>query len=490
MPRATAPRMTAEIQALCAALERPIAFVDLETTGGSADGDRITEIGVVEVGPDGVSTWTTLIDPEREIPAFIARLTGINDAMVRGAPKFEQIAQELAQRLEGKLFAAHNARFDYGFLRSEFRRAGMAFSADVLCTVRLSRALFPAEKRHGLDALIERHALRPTGRHRALSDADLLWQFWQQLHRLLPAGAIADTVGQLVEGFSLPAALDPAILDNVPAAAGVYVFYGEGDAPLYVGKSRHLRRKVSAHFAREQRSARDTKLAKQVRRIEWSETGEALGAALRHAQLVRTLAPAYNRRIRPGMSLCAWHFTAAMPAPRLVHARDRDFAATDDLFGLFMSRREAEAALREMAVGAGLCRIRLGLEMPLKPGAPCSARAGRSCDGSCVDAGLAADHDRRARAALESLRVSVWPYAGPAWFALTGTSAWHLVQNWHYLGSVNAAQLNDAAVLAALLPASPPAFEQETYTVLQAHRQAGTLTVRPWLGEGPAGVLG
>ncbi len=483
MPRATALRMTAEIQALCATLERPIAFVDLETTGGSADSDRITEIGVVEIGRDGISTWTTLIDPERSIPAFIARLTGIDDAMVRGAPKFEQVAQELAQRLDGKLFAAHNARFDYGFLKSEFRRAGIAFSADVLCTVRLSRALFPAEKRHGLDALIERHALRPTGRHRALSDADLLWQFWQRLHGLQPAAAIAAAVAQLVEGFSLPAALDAAILDSVPAAAGVYVFYGEDDSPLYVGKSRHLRRKVSAHFAREQRSARDTKLAKQVRRIEWSETGEALGAALRHAQLVRTLAPAYNRRVRPGMSLCAWHFTPAMPAPRLLHARDHDFAATDDLFGLFMSRREAEAALREVAAGAGLCRIRLGLETPVRPGAPCSAAAKQGCDGSCVDAGLAAAHDSRARLALEPLRLARWPYAGPAWFALTDTSTWHLVQNWHYLGSVNAAQLSDEAALAALLPASPPAFEQETYTVLQAYRGQGALTIQPWVRE-------
>jgi len=471
--------MTAEIQALCMALERPIVFVDLETTGGSADSDRVTEIGVVEISRDGVSTWTTLVDPQQPIPVFIARLTGIDDAMVRDAPRFEQIAQELAARLEGKLFAAHNARFDYGFLKSEFRRAGITFSADVLCTVRLSRTLFPTEKRHGLDALIERHGLRPTGRHRALSDADLLWQFWQTLHQLHPASTIAAAVGQLVEGFSLPAALDAAILDSVPAAAGVYTFYGEGDAPLYVGKSRHLRRKVSAHFVREQRSARDTKLAKQVRRIAWSETGEALGAALLHAQRVRTLAPAYNRRARPGTSLCAWHYTPAMPAPRLVHARDRDFGATDHLFGLFMSRREAEATLREVARAARLCPVLLGLETPLRPGAPCSARATQMCDGACIDAALTALHADRTRAALAHLRLQPWPYRGPAWFALSGAATWHLIQNWHYLGSVDADRLGEPAALTALLPASPPDFEQETYLVLQAHLKEGQVRVQP-----------
>ncbi|MGA3247989.1 MAG: 3'-5' exonuclease, partial [Paraburkholderia sp.] len=154
------------------AIDMPIAFVDLETTGGSTGEHRITEVGVVEVGPEGVSRWTTLVDPQQPIPPFIQQLTGITDAMVRGAPTFDAVAPALFERLNGKLFIAHNASFDRGFLRSEFRRAGLVFNPDVLCTVRLSRALFPAEMRHGLDALVERHALVPFDRHRALADAD------------------------------------------------------------------------------------------------------------------------------------------------------------------------------------------------------------------------------------------------------------------------------------------------------------------------------
>jgi DNA polymerase-3 subunit epsilon len=97
----------------------------------------------------------------KPIPPFIQQLTGISDDMVRDAPSFASLAPALFERLDGKLFVAHNASFDRGFLRAEFERAGLAFNPDVLCTVKLSRALFPRESRHGLDALIERYGLVP-----------------------------------------------------------------------------------------------------------------------------------------------------------------------------------------------------------------------------------------------------------------------------------------------------------------------------------------
>ena len=478
--------ISAEIDSICTALERPLVFVDLETTGGNAATDRITEIGVVEISRDGVSAWSTLVDPQQAIPEFIQRLTGIDNAMVRGAPTFGAIAAELAPRLEGRLFAAHNARFDYGFLKNEFQRVGVSFSADVLCTVRLSRALFPGEKRHGLDALIERHALQPSGRHRALSDADLLWQFWQKLHALRPVATIQAAVAQLVSGFSLPSALDSALLDNLPSGAGVYIFYDEQDVPLYVGKSRNLKRRVSAHFVREKRPARDVKLALQVRRVECIETGGELGALLRQAQLVNQLAPQHNKKPRNGASLCAWRFPETADAPRLVHARDYDFSHEVALFGLFMSRREAEAALGVLADQHQLCRVQLGLEKGLKPGAPCSAYMQKRCGGACVGAEAAAAARSRARLALEGWRVQVWPYAGPV--VLTevalaqGAPVRHLVQDWSYLCSVGAAEDVDACLAAHLAArARPPAFEQETYVLLRQYVQQGRAHVTPWI---------
>lgn len=148
----------------------------------SAAQERITEIGLVEVA-DGecVGRWSQLVNPQRSIPPFIEALTGITDEMVEHAPTFGQLAPGLFQRLEGKVLIAHNARFDCGFLKSEFERTGMVYHPRVLCTVKLSRKLFPEHRRHNLDSLIERHGLKCSARHRALGDAEVLWQFLQKV---------------------------------------------------------------------------------------------------------------------------------------------------------------------------------------------------------------------------------------------------------------------------------------------------------------------
>ena len=160
-----------------------LAFVDLETTGGNPLVDRITEVGVVLVDEDGVREWSQLLNPQTRIPAFIERLTGISNEMVLHQPRFEDIAYVLNGLLEGYLLIAHNARFDYGFLKNEFKRLDMVFRPTILCSVKLSRALFPEHKHHNLDSLIDRHGLTVSDRHRALGDAQLIYQFWQDIHK-------------------------------------------------------------------------------------------------------------------------------------------------------------------------------------------------------------------------------------------------------------------------------------------------------------------
>src|SRR5512135_667502 len=154
------------------ALRGPVACVDLETTGGVAALDRVIEVGIVLL-EDGsvVEEWSSLVNPGRRIPASIESFTGISNDMVRDAPPFEELSSDIGERLSGRLFIAHNARFDYGFLRNEFRRTGGKFSAPVLCTVRLSRLLHSHHRRHNLDTLIDRFDLQCGQRHRALGDA-------------------------------------------------------------------------------------------------------------------------------------------------------------------------------------------------------------------------------------------------------------------------------------------------------------------------------
>lgn len=180
--------------------DRNVVFLDLETTGASAGQDRITEVGLIEVD-DGyfVREWSTLVNPGIPIPPLIQSLTGINDSMVATAPYFEDIAHELYEAIAGRTLIAHNARFDYGFLEHEFRRIDRDFSAPVLCTVRLSRKLFPQHARHNLDTLISRHDIDCDARHRALGDARVLWQLAQQWRTDPGETAVLEAMTKLIK---------------------------------------------------------------------------------------------------------------------------------------------------------------------------------------------------------------------------------------------------------------------------------------------------
>jgi DNA polymerase III subunit epsilon len=164
------------------------SILDLETTGGSPYFDRIIEVGLLRVEHGEVTrTYSTLINPGIEIPEFITEITGIRDSDLIGAPTFDEIKEELVSHLEDSVLVAHNSGFDYGFLAAEFERCGWEFSMDSLCTVRLSRVLFPEYRRHNLDAIIERHGFKVKNRHRALDDTKVLWEFLQMVQDEFPS---------------------------------------------------------------------------------------------------------------------------------------------------------------------------------------------------------------------------------------------------------------------------------------------------------------
>ncbi len=419
-----------------------LAFVDLETTGANPTRDRITEIGVVEVDGERVSTWSTLVNPGRPIPEFIQQLTGIRNEMVSGAPTFAEVASELAGRLQGRLFIAHNARFDYGFVRNEFQRLGERFRADVLCTVRLSRRLFPQHPRHNLDSLIERHGLIPNDRHRALADADLLWQFWRLLQRETDAGTLADAIAQQLKRPSLPPHLDAGLIDDLPESPGVYRFYGENDALLYVGKSVNLRQRVLSHFAADVREQREMHLAQAVRRIDWQETVGEFGALLLESRLVKERQPIHNRRLRRAAELCTWQLDEVAPGdfrPRLASDEDAGFGDGAGCFGLFASRREATTALRKIAEAHALCPAILGLEKPASAGQACFAFQVHKCRGACAGREPIGLHSARLMAALARLRLEPWPYPGPIGLVerddFLDIEEVHVIDRWRYLGT-------------------------------------------------------
>jgi DNA polymerase-3 subunit epsilon len=298
-------------------LAQPLIFLDLETTGMSAAQERITEIGLVEVANgEFVSSWSQLVNPERNIPPFIQSLTGISNQMVRDAPTFEQLAPALFARLQGKILIAHNARFDYGFLKSEFGRLDLSYRSRVLCTAKLSRKLFPEHRRHNLDSLIERYRLHCSARHRALGDAEVLWDFMQKLYALRDTALIDAAVLSQLGASGLPAGLPEEVLDAIPGSPGVYLFYDAKGALLYVGNGPDLRARVRAHFCGSRRPARDKRIAQQVTRVEWMQTAGELGALLNELRLIKQLLPRERSVARRGEDLAqsapGWPFRGAI----------------------------------------------------------------------------------------------------------------------------------------------------------------------------------
>ncbi len=404
-------------------LASAVAFVDLETTGTAPTGDRITEIGIVRVVEgEFLDEWSTLVNPECTIPEEIQVLTGISNAMVRGAPTFSQLRRELHERLEGHLFVAHNARFDYGFMKNEFRRVEMAFSADVLCTVRLSRRMYPEALGHGLDALIARHGLQDafapetsarTGRHSALGDARAVWRFVQMLYRDRDPGEIAAAVKRLLKIPSLPPQLAPDALEGLPEGPGVYRFYGVNDLPIYIGKSINLRDRIRSHFSGDHFSANDIRISGEIRRIEVDETAGEMGALLREARLVKDLLPLHNHRLRRKLNACFIRIPDLRSAPEIAVSRDIDWGARDagaeTLFGPFATRQHVRQLLEQVAGEHGLCWRQLGWE---KRGGPCFARQLKRCRGACLGEETAEQHNLRLATALTPYRVIDWPWPG------------------------------------------------------------------------------
>ncbi|WP_443089497.1 exonuclease domain-containing protein [Vreelandella sedimenti] len=253
--------------------ETGLIFIDVETTGTRATRDRITEIAALKVvNGELVDRWSSLIYPECKVPAQITQLTGISDDMLVGAPRFVQIAESLREWLGDGQLVAHNARFDYSFLRNEFKRAGQDYRVSLICTLRLSRRIAPQERQHNLKALLNRYAITPICHHRAGDDVDALWSLWQAWQVEHSDEAWQRLLGDERRHRTLPAHLDSAQLERLPACPGVYLFYGHNRLPLYVGKSINLRSRVLGHFQRDHQDDKEMRLAQQVQHIEWEET--------------------------------------------------------------------------------------------------------------------------------------------------------------------------------------------------------------------------
>ena len=446
-------------------------MLDLETTGGNPVHDRITEIAAVRMeGGREVARWSSLVNPGATISTFIQNLTGISNEMVQDAPGFDEVAYRLLDLLDGAVLVAHNVRFDHGFLLNEFSRLNISLRVKTLCTVRLSRQLYPQHKGHGLDAIMQRHGLTTLARHRAMGDVDMVLAWLTIAAQDLGWDYISQHAQTLMQSSAaLPPQLETDV-SQIPETTGVYLFFGEGALPLYIGKSIKLRSRVMSHFQAAAREAREMRIAQEIRRIEWIETAGELGALLLEARLVKEKQPIHNRQLRRSSTLCAWRLDAnplARPLLTLVRGQDLEPTEFGQLYGVYRSKNQAISNLRELADSHGLCLNALGLESGK---GRCFAHQIGRCKGVCCGEEKPKLHYLRLQLALSANKLQVWPHTGKVGLReynnQSGCTDIHIFEQWCHLATVH----NDAELAEALTTrCSTLAFDLDTYRLALKH---------------------
>ena len=445
-----------------------ITFLDLETTGATPLRDRITEIALVRFD-NGIETarWQTLVNPEQPIPAFIQQLTTINNDMVANAPLFKDVADTLLSFLEGSVLAAHNVRFDHGFIKSEFKRIGFTLRQKVICTVKLSRLLYPQHKSHGLDAIMQRHNLSTIARHRAMGDVEVMLAFIESAKLELGDDAIHKAAAQLMNHPTLPPHLDANLLDDMPETPGVYLFYGDNALPLYIGKSVNIRARVLSHFSSDHASTKEMRISQEIKHIEWITTAGDFSALMLESRLVKERQPIHNRQLRNERQLCSWKLNADPNAKNLLElVRENDInpAELGILFGTFKSKHQAVEALRNIAEAHQLCPRLIGLEAWAK--GACFASQLKRCKGACCGRETLETHYMRLQMALMAHKLKSWPFAGKIAIKEKNSendkTQMHVFHHWTYLGSAE----NDDELAEIELKTSQLKFDLDTYKLL------------------------
>ncbi len=415
----------------------PCVIVDIETTGANVTYDRITEIGIIEVTEEGVKEWSTLINPRAHISEGIQLLTGITNEMVLAAPYFEQVAKEILLKLQGKLFIAHNVRFDYGFIRNEFSRLAYNFKSKLMCTVKLSRFLYADRDGHSLEKIIARHQICVTHRHRALDDARAAYKFMAIAEEEKGEELVKAAIQHQYRKESMPANFDASLIDGLPNSSGVYYFWGENKELLYIGKSINIRKRVLSHFTADHKSSREMKICQQTRNITFDKTTGELSALILESRKVKELKPIYNRKLRRVSTFYSIQLIETpdgVLSPQIFPISEMPLTK-QKLYGLFPSNKKAKQAIQSICEQHQLCYHVCGLEKPT--GRACSSHQLKKCKGYCVGKQLALQHNVKLLDGLGSLALKTWPYKGPIAIVekdASGAETCVLVDNWCVIG--------------------------------------------------------
>jgi len=373
------------------------SVVDIETTGNGYKGQKITEISVLVFdGKKIINEFTSLVNPEQNIPAFITNLTGITDAMVRSAPKFYEIAKKVEEITKDTVFVAHNVNFDYNIIRDEFKSLGFDFKRKKLCTVRLSRKIIPGLSSYSLGNICTAEGIEITARHRAKGDAEATVELFRRLIERDDNFTINSFLNPKSRQATLPPLLDKKVVDNLPEKHGVYYFQNLQKEIIYVGKANNIKQRVISHFYDKKK--KEITMCFETANITYEETGSELLALLKESDEIKHFYPKFNRAQRRASE--AVGLFSYEDQKGIIHLAFNRLKLVPNPIMKFYSMAECRNLLEKVCEEFELCPKYCHLQTNVNA---CFHYQIKQCKGICSGKETAENYNKRVKKAINSL---------------------------------------------------------------------------------------
>jgi len=370
------------------------AILDIETTGGQFNEEGITEIAIYKFdGHEIVDQFISLVNPEIPIQPFVVKLTGINNAMLRSAPKFFEVAKRIIEMTNDCVLVAHNASFDYRILRTEFRRLGYEFNVKTLCTVELSKKLLPEQTSHSLGKLVRALGIPMADRHRASGDAMATVKLFKML---LDKDLNKEIVKEHIK-FEIQKGIAPKLMDiveSLPSKTGIYYIHREDGSLIFIGKSKNIKKRVNQHFTGITKSAK--KIQNEVFTVTYEETGSELIAQLKEYQEIKINRPIYNR-MSPKTNF-SWSIYSEKDDNGYLNLKLQKSDGRKKEVKSYTSMQEANDALYRITSQYQLCQKLTGL---YETKTHCFQHTISECDGACIGKITAEEYNLRVQIFIE-----------------------------------------------------------------------------------------
>ncbi len=374
-------------------------IIDIETTGNGIKGNKITEISIFKYdGHEVVDEYTSLVNPQCEIPSFITGLTGIDNNMVRNAPLLKDIIPEIEAITKDTIFVAHSVNFDYNVIKNEFKQLGREFSRKKLCTVRLSRQLLPGYNSYSLGKLTAALGIPLTDRHRARGDAHATVLLFHKLLRTENAERVFKLfLNSKSQEATLPPALPKEEYEKLPTTPGVYYFKNEKGKIIYVGKAINIKKRVLGHFY--DKKTKEITLCSETTSLDFEETGNELIALLKESADIKHLYPKYNSAQK--RSIQQYGIFSYEDRNGIIHLAFNKIKMTPSALAICYSQTEARQYIEALCNTFELCPKYCHLQENVSS---CSHYKIKQCIGICSDLDLVNTYNERVQEALQSLK--------------------------------------------------------------------------------------